>query len=111
MTGRIRKGGLAALTACFLLLGAASAWADATIEATSAGVDQFDDPGYFMNQGEDTFFLNTTGSEHNVTSAGRGPDGSSLFRSKDSSSGTVIVPGTQYLRGGTYHFVCTIHFG
>jgi plastocyanin len=111
MTGRIRKGGLAALTAGFLLLGAASAWADATIEATTVGLDQFDDPVYFMDQGENTFFLNSTGDEHNVTSAGRGPDGNSLFRSKDSTGGRVIVPGTQYLRGGTYHFVCTIHLG
>lgn len=111
MTGRIGKGGLAVLTAGFLLLGTASAWADATIDATMVGQDQFDDPVYFMDEGESTFFLNSTGEEHNVTSVGRGPDGNSLFRSKDSSSGTVIVPGTQYLRGGTYHFVCTIHFG
>ena len=111
MTGRVKRGCLAALTAGFLLLGGASAWADATIDATTVDVDQFDDPVYFLDEGENTFFLNSTGDEHNVTSVGRGPDGNSLFRSRDSSSGTIPVPGTQYLRNGTYQFVCTIHMG
>jgi plastocyanin len=111
MTGRIRKGGLAALTAGFLLLGAASAWADATIEATDPVLERFSAATYTMGQGESLFFRNASGNEHNVTSVGRGPDGNSLFRSRDSTGGTILVPGAQYLRGGTYHFVCTIHPG
>lgn len=94
-----------------MLLGAGRAYADTTITASNPADDRFDAPTFSMDRGESAFFRNTTGNEHNVTSADRGPDGRPLFRSRDSSGGTVSVPGAQYLAGGTYHFVCTIHLG
>ena len=111
MTGPGRRGRIAVLTAAFVLLGAGSAFADTTITSSNSAVNQFDAPTFSMDQGESAFFLNATGNEHNVTSADRGPDGRPLFRSRDSSGGTVAVPGAQYLTGRTYHFVCTIHLG
>ena len=111
MTGPGRRGRIAVLTAAFVLLGAGSALADATIEANDPNLNDFSAATYALDMGESAFFLNTSGNEHNVTAAGRGPDGKPLFRSRDSSAGTVAVPGTQYLAGGTYRFVCTIHLG
>lgn len=49
---------------------------------------------------------------HNVVAEDDGPDGEPLFASDLVNIGeTSPVAGAQYLRPGTYHFLCTIHPG
>jgi plastocyanin len=63
---------------------------------------------YTTDQGE-VVPLQVTGSTHNATANGNGPDGKALFRSATISGGTTPVNGTQYLTAGSYPFTCTIH--
>jgi plastocyanin len=63
---------------------------------------------YTTDQGE-VAQLQVTGSSHNSTATGNGPDGKALFRSATISGGTTPVNGTQYLKAGSYPFICTIH--
>lgn len=72
-------------------------------------------PGpYNQDLGEIPTFENPVGASsiHNATAAGKGPDGKPLFRSQTIGPGTTSpVAGAQYLEGGTYPFVCTLHPG
>jgi plastocyanin len=104
--------GLAA-TVGLLLLGATSAQA-ADIIAEPGGTYVFAPGPYVQAQGESSNFLNQDDvtAYHNVTSAGRGPDGQPLFVAETIAGGTnAPVAGTQYLTAGSYPFVCTLHPG
>jgi plastocyanin len=70
--------------------------------------DTFNAPTYTTDQGEVVPFQ-VTGSDHNVTAHGNGPDGQALFRTPTISGGTTGVQGTQYLSAGQYTFFCTVH--
>jgi plastocyanin len=95
--------------AALLLALPALALADQTI--TAGAGNRFTTPDVTMDQGEKVFFRNgdLTGTKHNVQSDGVGPDGQPLFKSATIGSGTTIVEGAQYLKTGTYSFVCTLH--
>lgn len=65
-------------------------------------------------QGEVAGFTNPEASVaiHNVYSTSRGPDGRELFLSDTIGPGSASpVAGTQYLKAGSYPFVCTLHPG
>jgi len=70
--------------------------------------NSFDTNAYMIDQGQ-VAQLQVTGSSHNATAHGTGPDGKALFRSPTISGGTTGVDGTQYLGTGDYTFYCTIH--
>jgi plastocyanin len=80
--------------------------ASQTIEGTASNT--YSNPDYTTDQGEVVPFT-VTGSQHNVTAHGPGPDGNVLFRSATISGGTTAVNGTQYLTAGDYTFFCSIH--
>lgn len=67
-----------------------------------------------QSQGETAGFTNPEGSGaiHNVYSTSRGPDRRELFFSETIRPGSASeVAGTQYLKSGSYPFVCTLHPG
>jgi plastocyanin len=105
MTGR-RLGLAVAVAAIAAMVYAGIALASAPIVGT--GSDQYTAPDYTIAQGE-VAQLQVTGSTHNATAHGAGPDGKALFRSPTISSGTAGVDGTQYLSAGDYTFFCTVH--
>jgi plastocyanin len=81
----------------------------ASAPIVGTGTNQYTAPDYTINQGE-VAQLQVTGSTHNATANGTGPDGKALFRSPTISTGqSAGVDGTQYLSAGTYTFFCTIH--
>ncbi len=104
--------GLAA-TVGMLSLGAMNAQA-ADIIAEPGGTYVFAPGPYTQAQGETSSFLNQDDvtAYHNVTAAGRGPDGQPLFVAETIPGGAnAPVAGTQYLSTGSYPFVCTLHPG
>jgi len=103
--------GLAAVGA--VALGAGYALAASQAISSSATCCTFSQPSFTIDAGQVATFSNAAATaSHNVTAAGKGPDGKKLFRSPDLTGGQVAqVDGTQYLTPGTYHFVCTIHEG
>ena len=105
---RVRRRHLAFGTALLLAL-PTFAWGDQTI--TAGAGNRFTTRDVTIDQGEKVFFRNSdfTGTKHNVQADGTGPDGQPLFKSADITSGTTIVEGAQYLKTGTYTFVCTFH--
>jgi plastocyanin len=95
------------LVGALALFGAGIALAASqTIEGT--GANTYTATTYTTDQGEVVPFT-VTGSQHNVTANGSGPDGKALFRSATISGGTTAVTGTQYLAAGNYTFFCSIH--
>jgi plastocyanin len=81
----------------------------AASETIVGGSDnQFSAATYTTDQGE-VVQLQVTGSSHNATASGTGPDGKALFRSSTISGGNTPVNGTQYLTAGDYPFICTVH--
>jgi plastocyanin len=104
----MRRLGLAAglVVAGVLFAGGLAFAASATIVGT--GSDRYTPTDYNADQGEISQ-LQVTGSSHNVTARGNGPDGNALFRSATISGGTAPVDGTQYLPAGNYPFFCTVH--
>jgi len=80
----------------------------ASAPIVGTGSDRYTAPAYTIDQGE-LAQLQVTGSSHNATAHGTGPDGKALFRSPTISGGTTGVDGTQYLGTGDYTFFCTIH--
>jgi plastocyanin len=95
------------LAAIGALVAAGAAFA-ASQTIVGQATDTFSLPTYTTDQGEvDT--LQVTGSSHNATASGNGPDGKALFSSNTISGGTTPVNGTQYLTAGSYPFICTVH--
>lgn len=106
-------GLLAVAIAATVALGAAVALAVGGEDVESQGVCcRYTASTYSSDQGETAQFVNppAADSSHNVTAKDNGPDGRPLFRSKTISAGrTSQIDGLQYLAGGSYKFVCTIH--
>jgi plastocyanin len=98
---------VAAASAAILGGTAAIAWG-APASIVGQGNDTFD-AGAYSHDGGTVAQLTVTGSTHNVTANGTGPDGQPLFRSNTISSGATPVNGTQFVPAGSYPFICTIH--
>jgi plastocyanin len=108
VSGRKAILGLAVIGAA--ALGAPHALGAAETITSSPACCTFSKGTFTTGQGEVASFQNVnSGTSHNVTASGNGPDGQSLFRSATITSGQAPVDGTQYLAAGTYHFICTIH--
>jgi plastocyanin len=85
-----------------------SAWA-APAAITGDGADTFVGGPNFAHDPGTVAQLTVTGSQHNVVSNAKGPDGKALFRSPTISGGSTPIGGTQFLAAGSYPFICTIH--
>ena len=109
--GRLRALTVAVLCAAALGAGVTQALAaDATVtgEDSSFGPPPFNQPS--IPQGGTLEFRNNDSISHNVVARGRGPDGSSLFRSPTFAGPEARgVAGVQYLSAGSYPFLCTLH--
>jgi plastocyanin len=103
----LRRGALAVVVMLVVL--PATATADKQVESRTGNT--FSPRDVTMDQGEKLFFRHAdlTSTKHNVQSDAVGPDGQPLFKSADITTGTTIVEGAQYLKTGTYTFVCTFH--
>jgi plastocyanin len=104
----MRKIAIAALLATLAI--AVPAWADETITARAG--DEFAAAVTTIDQGEKVTLQNLDIAGHDVTASDKGPDGKALFGSDlvaPGESGPVL--GTEYLKTGTYPFVCTVHPG
>jgi plastocyanin len=102
-----RLAGIALVSGVVLAGTAAPAWA-APQPIVGQADNTFSAPSYDLAGGT-VGTLTVTGSLHNVTAPGKGPDGKNLFRSATISGGSTPVDGTQYLAPGSYPFNCTIH--
>lgn len=101
--------GLAAvMVAAGLMTGSASAAAN--IEADPVEYTFLPGP-YIQGLGEVANFDNRLAQTyHDVTAKRNGPDGKPLFFSAAIPGGKITpVRGTEYLKAGTYPFICTLH--
>ena len=91
-------------------LAAAPARADGTI--TAIPPNQFASSVTTIDQGEKVTFMNFDIAGHDVSAKDRGPDGKPVFSSElIGPFGSAPVTGTEYLRSGSYPFICTVHPG
>ncbi len=104
---------IAAIAAALAALGVWAAVALAAEDVTASAVCcKYDKSTYSSDQGETARLINPADadSSHNVMAKLKAPDGLALFRSKTISAGkSTLIDGLQYLPGGSYKFVCTIH--
>lgn len=98
-------GRVLTFAAALALLVAAPAWADETIRAVTP--DRFASPTTTIDQGEKVTLQNLDIAGHDVTSKQSGLFASALIDPGKSGP----VRGTEYLKTGTYPFVCSIHPG
>lgn len=86
----------------------ASARADQ--EVVASPTYRFSTPTVTMAQGERLTFRNTDVAGHDVTARDSGPDNKPLFSTPIIGTGeSAFVEGSQYLRTGSYAFLCSIH--
>lgn len=109
----LRRSGVTVGICAGLVLGALGASASATDQAVTPAVDccTFTASAFQVDAGTVATLQNDTPTTHDVTASQKGPDGKPLFSSKQVSSQSVPIDGTQYLAPGNYPFICTIHAG
>jgi plastocyanin len=73
--------------------------------------DVFNPTSYSHDAGNLATLTWVAGGSHDADAVAGGPDGEPLFRTDLIDSGSIPVPGTQYLGLGSYPFICTIHAG
>src|SRR4051812_36588411 len=99
---------MAVAVALGLLVIVPSAQADETVYAGPP--NQFYTGSVTIDQGEKVTFTNLDTVDHDVTAAGKGPDGKPLFSSPLGGPGSSAPgAGTEYLTTGAYDFGCSIH--
>lgn len=112
MWGSNTKGIIFALVSigALSLLGGYAFGASETI-TTAPACCHYSKSTFTIDAGQVAQFQNqTSGFDHTMTAALKGPDRKALFNSGITSFGSQApVNGTQYLAPGTYHFFCLIH--
>jgi plastocyanin len=103
---KLVRGAVAAVL--LLAIGAAVAYADATIYAGPP--NQFFQGDVTIAQGEAITFTNVDTVPHDVTAGAKGSDGKPLFQSSQIGPGqSAPVEGVEYLAAGSYPYICSIH--
>ena len=86
----------------------ATAVADKRIEAAPSL--RYTTPEVTMDQGEPLTFRNSDLAGHDVTSVDNGPNGKPWFSTPIIGTGEeAFVEGSQFLTGGNYPFICSVH--